>query len=421
MSYIVLLTGYFEPEFTGIAAHATDLAKELDALGHKVSVFSPLPFYPNWQIFPRYRGRFFYSEYIQKISIHRNWLYVPDNKNGLSSSQRIIHEISFVMLQFFNLLFHLKTIIRAERIIVFSPPFLQGLNSMLLSIVLRRKIIFHVEDIQPDSAVDLGMIDSQGKKQFFIRILRFLERVFYLTSDQVSTLTHGMRENISHKMGNYDKNVILFPYWVDFESYHKDANARERFRNKMAIPDESLMVGYAGNLGAKQRLDYLLEMAASPNIHRNIKFLIAGEGAQKHQLIDQTNQHQLNNVSFLPLLQGQDYVDFLNGVDLSYVSQDMNADKIFIPSKLFKTLSCGSPVLCIANKDSELAKIILQANAGFVQSFEELSETISLLNSLAQNPERLADLSTRAHLFASNEYDKSKIISNLLKDIGLEI
>ena len=419
MANFIILTGYFEPEFTGIAVHATDLAKELAVLGHQVSVFTAMPFYPNWNIFPEYRRRLFYTENINKVKIHRNWLFVPDNKRGISTLKRMIHEISFVCLQFFNLLFHLKTINKAERIIVFSPPFLQGINSTILSLLFRKQVIFHVEDIQPDSAVDLGMIDQSGKKQRFIGILHLLERLFYLTSRQVSTLTQGMRENIESKISNSRQDVILFPYWVDFDLFLKDPNARTRFRNRFSIANEKLIVGYAGNLGKKQNLDHLMDIAASPALDKDIQFLIAGEGAEKHTLIDRTKKLQLKNVSFLPLLKDQEYVDFLNGVDLSYISQDVNADKIFIPSKLFKTLSCGSPMLCIANKNSELAKLIIAANAGFIQGFNELSETVSLLNSIAKEAKQLEIFGDKAYHFARDEYNKDKIILNFLNDIGI--
>lgn len=119
----------------------------------------------------------------------------------------------------------------------------------------------------------------------------------------------------------------------------------------------------------------------------------------------------------MPLLQGQDYIDFLNGVDLSYISQDYRADKIFIPSKLYKTLSCGSPVLCIADKQSELSQIIKDAKAGVILKFEETKETVELINKLSENFQQVRIMREHAFRYATLKFNKGKIISEFLKSI----
>ena len=133
--------------------------------------------------------------------------------------------------------------------------------------------------------------------------------------------------------------------------------------------------------------------------------------------MEKKEQLGIENVRMMPLLEGQDYVDFLNGIDLSFISQDEKADKIFIPSKLFKTLSCGSPVLCVAGKGSELASIILKARAGAVFDFDEHERIISFLSLLTEDKHKLNELGMNAYNFARLEYDKSAIIENFLTDI----
>jgi colanic acid biosynthesis glycosyl transferase WcaI len=416
MSNVILLTANFFPEFTGIAVHTTDLSFELSNSGNHVSVFTAVPYYPDWEVHIKYRGKKFFKEKFGKVKVYRNWLYVPKNRKGINSFQRIIHEISFVIFQQLNLLLNIRKIINADYVIIFSPPFLQGINAILLASIFRKKVIFQVEDIQPDSAIDLGLIDKKGIKKIVIKILRLLEKLIYKYCYKVSTLTPGMRQNIQGKIQNSD-HVILLPYWIDFNVFKKDDQARKRFRERLSLRNDCLLVGYAGNIGKKQNLDYLLNIAVSSNLDSKVHFFIAGEGAEKYRIKNYLEKMHLNKITLLPLLQGQDYIDFLNGIDLSYISQDENADKIFIPSKLYKTLSCGSPVICIADKNSELAKIIAEAQAGFVLTFADLDHTIYLLNMLSKNKQQIYDMRNKAYLFAYNEFNKQKIILEFFNSI----
>lgn len=419
MKRYLLLTCYFKPEFTGIAVHASELAEELRSKGHRVDVLAAMPFYPDWCIWRKYKGKLFYKEDLGGINVFRNWLYVPSHKRGITTSQRMIHEASFALLQVVNAFLHLRMVLRADQVIVFSPPFLQSVNALALSLFLRKKTVFHVEDIQPDSAVNLGMIGHGFVTRSIIPLLRLLERATYQSSYRVSTLTHGMAENLRGKLGRSQNKVLLFPYWVDFDVFRRDEDAGRRFRAKLKLSESFLLVGYAGNLGRKQRLGYLLRLASTHALDTQIKIIIAGEGAEKSKLMARKRDLRLTNVEFLPLMRGQDYVDFLNGVDLSYLSQDESADKIFIPSKLYKILSCGSPVLCVANENSELAKIVISAGAGFVVSFKETSETVSLLNGLVGKRTSLGRFRAPAASFARGKYDKTRIISDFLDGIGV--
>lgn len=65
--------------------------------------------------------------------------------------------------------------------IVVSPPLLLGLAAWIVSILKGAPYIFHVQDLQPDAAVALGMVNSGT----FTRALYWLEsvRVFRCRQD----------------------------------------------------------------------------------------------------------------------------------------------------------------------------------------------------------------------------------------------
>jgi colanic acid biosynthesis glycosyl transferase WcaI len=411
----VILTSNFAPEFTGIAVHTSDIAIELNKKGYHVSVFTAFPYYPDWKINKQYRHQCFVDEKYFGVNVYRNWLFVPSNKKQIVSILRILHEISFVLLQFFHLMIHFRVLIKAKWIMIFSPPFIQGVTSLILSKFFKKSVILHIEDIQPDSAINLKMIS--GKKTIFVRYLQIFEKLFYKNATIVSTLTEGMRKNILSKFDSDYKKVILLPYWVNFNEFRMDNDARNRFRKQQSSNGASILIGYAGNIGKKQKIEYLVDIAKELQNDQNIHFIIAGEGAEKNKIKNLLKNNRLKNVTMIDLLSGQEYVDFLNGIDLAYISQDERVDQIFIPSKLFKTLSCGTPVLCIADQNSELANIVRNFQSGYIKSFSDFDDIIKLIKSLKNNRKELQKYRKNAYRNSRVHYDKDGIMNGFLKEI----
>jgi colanic acid biosynthesis glycosyl transferase WcaI len=209
MRIAVLGINYW-PDETGIAPFTTGKCEYLVSCGHEVTAFTALPYYPEWKVPPRYRRRAFVREYRGGVTIMRSWLYVPER---LTSTKRIIHEASFVTFAFLgSLAATMKS--RPDLVIVITPPLALGLAAFLLSRILRVPYIQHVPDLQPDAAVDLGMLSPTG----FTQVLYGIERLSYRHAAAISTLTTAMREKIVGKGVAPDK-VILSPDWARSELF----------------------------------------------------------------------------------------------------------------------------------------------------------------------------------------------------------
>lgn len=411
---IVFLTGNFHPEYTGIAVHATDLAKELLKLGHDVKVFTSFPYYPSWRIEPDYRGKIFGCYNYGGITVYRNWLLLP--KRNITTMSRILAELSFLALQMLNLIRNAKIIKHSDIMVVFSPFFLQGISAVISKKIWKIPYIFHVEDIQPDSAIETGLFN---KNNIIIRalicLLKFLEGAFYRNSLVISTLTKGMRENIISKLGNLRDKVIIFGYWVDTEKYFRSEDLRKLFRDKYGYQENELLIGYAGNIGKKESLDRFVEIIKEIEKQSDkIKFVIAGEGACKRKLEEHVKGEKINNLRILPLQKDLDYVSFLNGVDLSFISQEENTNNIFIPSKLYPTLLCGSPVVCFAGKNSELYNIVRDSNAGYVYEWSQVNKFIKEIQHLADDKTGCINESVAARKYAISNFSKKAAFSPIL-------
>ncbi len=414
MKRVVVLTGNYSPEYTGIAPHAAEFSQELALKGFKLNVFTSFPYYPDWKFDDSYKNKFFLTEKRNGCFIRRNSFFLKTG--NVSTSTRLIAETSFVFLQIVNLLRHFVVVLRADVVVVFSPFFLQGLSALFLRIFFRVPYIFHVEDIQPDSAIDTGQFSKGIFARFSIQFAKFLEKLFYKHAFALSTLTKGMQNNLINKLDSKKKDIVLFGYWVDTKEFCRSEKYRSAFRQKFGYKEEDLIICYAGNIGRKQNLDKLLNLIPlfeKKNIP--IKFIIAGEGAYKSELLELINKNPTKNLSVLPLQKGLDYIQLLNGIDLSLISQDDNANNIFIPSKIYKTMSCGSIIVCFANSESELFKMVEQSSSGFVFEWNQQDKFVEKMINLVSNKSELEKMRECGINYAKMNFGKRGCFKPILE------
>jgi colanic acid biosynthesis glycosyl transferase WcaI len=207
---IAILGINYWPDETGIAPFTTGKCEYLASCGHEVTAFTALPYYPAWKVPENYRRRLVIREQRAGVTIVRSWLYVPKR---LTSAKRIIHEASFVSSIFVSSLVGSNGR-RPDLLIAITPPLALGLAALLLSRRWKIPFVQHVADLQPDAAVDLGMLSPSG----FTRILYAIERLSYQRATIISTLTVSMRDKIIGK-GIAAEKVILSPDWARTELF----------------------------------------------------------------------------------------------------------------------------------------------------------------------------------------------------------
>ncbi|MBT3269884.1 glycosyltransferase [Candidatus Poribacteria bacterium] len=410
---IVILTSYFHPEITGIAPHATAIARALHGRGHAVTVFTPQPHYPEWQVHAEYRGRRSPSEDMAGITVHRSRIWLP-RKDSVTLKTRLVGEGSAVAFQGMKLLRHLPTVARADIVIVMSPFFAQAITALALRAALRRDFVFHVEDIIPDSALDTGVLDrSGGLARALVSFAGALERRVYRSARCVSTLTSAMRDNIQAKAPN--AKVVMAGYWIDPAEHLPDEALGAEFRAAHGYDASHLVIGYAGNIGAKQKLHALIDTAATfAERDDRVQFAIAGDGAHRSALEASVAASRLTNVRLLPLQRGREYSAFLNGVDLSYIAQADGVSDAFIPSKLYPTLASGCAVACFANERAELYGLMRESGAALTYTWAETDRFVSRVLDLAEDRSELQAMGAAARDFALARFTEESALAEFV-------
>ncbi len=343
----------YAPEHTGIAPYNVLLCEYLRSNGHAVEVVTSFAYYPQWTKRPQDSRRLFRNDVVNGVPVSRCWHYVPAKVTAL---KRILHEATFVITSFFRIL----SLPRADvMVVVISPPLLLGTAAWIAGLLKRSPFVFHVQDLQPDAAVGLGMLRT-GRLS---RPLYGLERLAYSAASRVSGITHGMLRAFSSKGVPTDKQVY-FPNPVSVPDTSNEVR-RGRFRRRAGIGDRELIALYSGNLGVKQGLGIVLD-AAGLCRESAIRFVICGDGAERSALELRARELKLAQVSFIPLQDRAEYEEMLVDADLCLITQQAGSGAFFFPSKLLTTLAFAKPVLVVADADSELALAVEEGSCGFL-------------------------------------------------------
>src|SRR3954470_2422052 len=229
----------YAPEFAGIAPHNVALCEFFDAEGHDVEMLTTFAYYPTWRKSAEDHGQFYRTDLVNRIPVHRCWHFVPARVSAL---KRILHEGSFVFTSTLRALF----LERPDVFVVVSPPLLLGGAAWLVGKLKRAPSVFHVQDMQPDAAVGLGML----KQSSFTRALYALEAFAYRHAARVSGITRGMLRTFRSK-GVPDSKLVYFPNAIELVN-DDPAPLRGQFRKRYGFPYQDFLCVYAGNLGVKQ-------------------------------------------------------------------------------------------------------------------------------------------------------------------------
>ena len=438
MRILVLSINYW-PDETGIAAFNIWRCEYLASRGHQVTICTGPPYYPEWRVPEPYRGnpwqgRTWQQQERNGVNILRSWMFVP---HALTTKARILHEASFLASSFARALFSRLSLTRSggkpDLIYAVSPPLGLALTASTLSRLWRVPFVFDVMDLQPDAALELGMMQQSA----IMRALYRIERMAYERAALVGTITEGMRQRIVEK-GVDPAKVVLFPARADRSLYtlrecnvdankaentdehtdkHTDENKGAAFRERYGLRGK-VIVSHSGNMGVKQGLGVILDAAAQSRERPDIHYLFVGDGAMRHQLQEQArarslNVGSLNNVLFLPVLEQEDFRQMLSATDITLITQQRVVSNIVFPSKTVTLLCAGCPVIASVNSESEVARAVQRSGAGEVVEPEDATALFEAIDRLSKSPETLARMSVRARQYAEENWDERRTLPRM--------
>lgn len=408
MRILVYGINYY-PELTGIGKYTTEMCEWLARQGYEVEVITSLPYYPEWEVHPEYKGKGFHTEIINAVKVHRGPFYVP---RAVSGYTRLLHDFSFLLSSgwhWIRMLFKRKF----DVVLCIYPPLPIGIFPLLYKWLKGTPYVFHIQDLQVDAARQLGIIRRKG----LLKFLEGFERYFMRRANMVTTISEGMRKKVLAK-GIAEDKLRLFPNWVDTRAlFPYDQEEKPALKEKYGYRAWDKVVLYSGNLGEKQGLDTLLHAAAIAQERKSeLKFFIVGEGAVKKKLLELKAKLQLKNVRFAPLVAKKELPDLLNMADLHVILQKKGATDLVMPSKLSGILACGGVPLIAAEAHSSLRRLIEGYQMGISTDAENELSLLYCIEQYFQEGEK-PDYAAHAADYARQHLCSQGVLANFEQDL----
>ncbi|WP_421827503.1 WcaI family glycosyltransferase [Larkinella sp.] len=395
----------YSPELIGIGKYTGEMGAWLAEQNQEVDVITAMPYYPEWAVQASHKRRWWHTEQVAGVRVHRCPLYVPREVTAL---KRILHEFSFVLssLFFWLRIFFTK---RYDVVICVAPPFHLGLVPTIYSQIRRVPLWCHIQDLQIDMAKELGMI----KNRHFLQTMFRVESYILKQSRVVSTISEGMVRKVALKKG-IQSACVLFPNWVD-GAYIKPLPQTQSLRAELGLLPSDKVVLYSGNLGEKQGLEIIIQVARAFVSQPDVKFLFFGTGGGQGKLETLAREYALTNVKFYPLQPYEKLSALLATADIHLVLQKKSASDLVLPSKLTGILAAGGFALVSAVPGTTLHDVVQYHRMGVLiepESAEALKEAI--------DKALLSDLTAfrrNARTYAETYLNKEKTLRDFMQEL----
>jgi colanic acid biosynthesis glycosyl transferase WcaI len=335
----------YAPDLTGIGKYVSEMTEWLASRKQvAVRVVTAPPYYPAWAVRPGYSAHSYHKERIGGVEVYRCPLWVPRQPRGLT---RLLHLLSFALSSLPLLLWQAMSW-RPHVVFVVEPPLGVAPGAWLAAKLCGAQAWLHVQDFEVDAAFDLGLLRSVRWRGAVLAVERGLMRSF----DRVSNISERMLAKMLEK-GVDKQRVFFFPNWVD-TSLIRPLEGSNALRSELAIAADTHVLLYSGNMGEKQGLDLIIEVARR-FARRDAVFLLCGDGVTRARL--EAAAADLPNVRFLPLQPLARLNELLNLADVHLLPQRAAAEDLVMPSKLSAMLASGRPVVATARTDSDVAQV----------------------------------------------------------------
>lgn len=404
-----LLSYNYAPEPTGIPYFNSAMCAWFARNGWQVTAHAGIPHYPWWKVPEEYARRDYRwgrgDETIDGVRVERVRHYVPSPPPSGLARMRL--DASWLVRTFLRALCARR---RPHVLIVVAPPFLGGLLGLVLGRLWRIPVAWHVQDLQVDAALDLGMLPARVG-----RVLLWLERLILERVELVTTISRAMRRRLAAK-GATRAPIALFPNWVDVTTMGPTQRPNA-FRAEWGVGDDEVVIAYSGNLGRKQGLDVLIAAFARLDLPR-VCFVLAGDGAEKTALEELAARLAVPRLRFLPLVPESRLAEFLSAADIHCVPQRRAAADLVMPSKLLNIMAVARPVLVTALPGTDLADEVLAAGCGVVVEPENPAAIADGLRRLAADPALRAAMGPAGRRHVEARFDAASVLPRMAERLA---
>lgn len=318
------------------------------------------------------------------VAIRRVWSFLFDKNKNVG---RILNGIS-CFLSMLPLVFSES---KNSFLIFNTNPALLPLLGFIGAKLGGKKYAILIYDLWPELPANIGMIKSDST---IYRAIDFLNKLCFKNANGIIVLSEAMKRRVLNKTPRMENKIHIIHNWVDGSRIGPVPKDNNLMLKKLGFEQKKIIM-YSGNLGRYQPMEVMIGAANELREINDIMFLFVGDGGKKKTIQEMATSLKLNNVKFIPFQPLDRLSESLSMADISLVGIYPKNEGVIMPSKLYGLLAIGKPIICISDPNSEVAKILKKAKAGFHSSIDDPKE-------LAQKIVALLDDSKKAEKIGQN-------------------
>jgi len=401
--HILFVTDNFPPEGNAPANRTFEHVREWVDKGHKVTVITCAPNFPEGKVFEGYKNEWLSKQKIEGINVWRVKTYITANEGF---TKRTIDFLSFMFSSLFFGLFTRKV----DIVVGTSPQFFTVISAWALAKFKSVPFVFELRDIWPAAIAALGAT----RRSWIIDFLERLELFLYHQADLIISVTHSFKSDLQNRGVSADKIKVVLN-GVDLEKYNPLQEKDKIFANKYDLKNK-FVIGYIGTHGLAHGLENVIEAAELIIKEDNIRILFVGGGADRLRLERMVCDRGLKNIVMIPRQLKDKMPQIWSLCDISLVHlKDLPIYQTVIPSKIFESMAMGLPIL-IAVPIGEATNIVEKFKAGIKVSPGNPKELSEKFLELVKDEGLVARLSYQS-LDAAKNFDRKKLALDMLNYI----
>lgn len=354
---ILFVCQYFYPEvFRG-----NDIAFHWAEQGHEVHVVSGIPNYPDGKFHEGYglfrkRHETFVQDVqgVQRFKGSVKVTRLPIFPRGNNKIMLMLNYFSYLIVAWVYMLFH-AFFHKYDRVFVQQlSPVMMSAPGVLYKRIRKVPLYTWVLDLWPESLTAAGGINNKYVLGFF----RHYVKSQYKHSDKILMSSKSFEKSIL-EYGCYEDKLVYFPQWSDgIDGVEKIPD------NAPNIPDGFKLM-FAGAVGEAHGFECTLQAALLTKEHKDIKWIIVGDGRRLDWVKNFVKEHGLEKTVFmLGRFPSETMPWFFKQADVMLVT--LNDDplfKLYAPAKISSYMAAAKPIVAVLN--GEGAEVIKEAECGW--------------------------------------------------------
>lgn len=390
--HILIVSQYFYPEQFRI----NDIAAEWVKRGHRVTVLTGIPNYPEGKFYPGYGWHKKRKETWNGVEIIR----IPLLARGGNSIGLALNYASFV---FSGCIWKCFARVKADIVFTFEvSPMTQALIGVWYSKKHKIPHYLYVQDLWPEAVETAAGIHNRC---IIAPVTRMVEYI-YKHCDKIFATSPSFVTEIQKRLSDGKDKVCFWP------QYAEDLYSPTTVKSELIPQDGVLNITFTGNIGTSQGLEILPQAAALLKEKGiRVRFNVVGEGRGKKNLLQQIDLLGVGEFFNIVGRQPADEIpSILSASDAAFVS--FSDDRLFsmtIPAKLQSYMACGCPI--IASADGETKRVITESRCGIVAnmgSAESLCDAVMTFLQLDRHSKK--SMSDNAISYYKEHFDKQKLM-----------